>query len=30
MHMFQDGHKEKWDNEVGIQLETSERHVNQS
>lgn len=29
MHMFQDGHKEKWDNETGIQLETSKRHVSQ-
>lgn len=29
MHMFQDEHKEKWYNEVGIQLETSKRHVNQ-
>lgn len=30
MHMFQDRHKEKWNNEMGIELETSKRHVNQS
>lgn len=29
MHMFQDRHKEKWNNEMGIELETSKRHVNQ-